>query len=125
MDQLACLCKHLKKEIKTQPTKTRMPARWWSDKDILNGEITDAFVMIFRTRGCSWSRDSGCTMCGYYNDSMGTAVSEQDLLQQFNAAMKNYRQERIVKIFNSGSFFDDEEISQATRDTTLANRCSG
>jgi radical SAM enzyme (TIGR01210 family) len=99
------------------PTK---PVRCWSEKDILNGKIVDAYVIIFRTRGCSWALKSGCTMCGYFNDSMWEKVSESDLLKQFDKTMENYSGEKIVKIFTSGSFLDDNEITSKVQKKILS-----
>jgi radical SAM enzyme (TIGR01210 family) len=82
----------------------------WSERDVLHGDTTDAFVMILRTRGCNWAQGSGCSMCGYINDTAGHGVKQHELLHQFGEAMKKYSNERIVKIFTSGSFIDDEEV---------------
>jgi hypothetical protein len=59
-------------------------------------------------------------MCGYFNDSMGTSVSENDLLAQFEKAMKTYKDEKIVKIFTSGSFLDPHEVPVVVRKELLS-----
>ena len=41
----------------------------WTEKDLLDGKVVDAWVIIFRTRGCYWAHASGCSMCGYVNDT--------------------------------------------------------
>ena len=69
-----------------------------------------AFVIILRTRGCFWALKSGCSMCGYINDSCAGEITGDDIMAQFNSAMQRYKGEAIVKIFNSGSFFDEREI---------------
>ncbi len=69
-----------------------------------------AFVIILRTRGCFWALKSGCSMCGYINDSCSGEITGEDVMAQFSAAMQRYKGEQIVKIFNSGSFFDEMEI---------------
>ncbi|MBU3901902.1 MAG: archaeosine biosynthesis radical SAM protein RaSEA [Candidatus Thermoplasmatota archaeon] len=105
----------------------------WSEKDVIDNEIVDAFVIILRTRGCSWalkssgktegfSKDarnscwnsvaSGCSMCGYINDAMIENVSDEDLFFQFSEAMKKFNDQKIVKIFTSGSFLDKSEVSE-------------
>jgi radical SAM enzyme (TIGR01210 family) len=38
------------------------------------------------------------------------AVSEEDLWSQFEKAMQNYKDEKIIKLFTSGSFLDPSEI---------------
>ncbi len=63
-------------------------------------------------------------MCGYFNDSMFTEISEEDLLAQFDVAMKRYTNEPIVKLFTSGSFLDPTEIPPRVQHhilTTLNN----
>lgn len=93
----------------------------WSEKDILNGKVADAFVLILRTRGCYWALKSGCSMCGYLNDSVRKAVSDEDILQQFSNALQKYHNESIVKIYTSGSFLDEHEISENVRNHILSS----
>lgn len=83
----------------------------WTEKEVLDKEVVDALTVILRTRGCAWALESGCSMCGYINDAMQKTVSDEDILQQFSDASKNLKDQKIVKIFTSGSFFDDREIS--------------
>jgi hypothetical protein len=115
MNELAKFCRNLKKDFKPKSKDPKKPVSCWSEKDVLNDKIIDAFVMIFRTRGCSWALNSGCSMCGYFNDSMWENVSNNDLLTQFDTAMKSYSGQKFVKIFTSGSFLDDKEINPNVR----------
>ena len=119
MNELTKLCKTLKKDFTPKIQDSTRPVRCWPEKDVLNGKIVDAFVIIFRTRGCSWALKSGCSMCGYFNDSMWEKISDKDMLQQFETVMDNYSGERFVKIFTSGSFLDDREIKPKVRDEIL------
>ena len=84
----------------------------WSEKDVIEGEIVDAFVLIVRTKGCVWALRSGCSMCGYINDAMLENVSDEDLFFQFSEAMKKFNDQKMVKIFTSGSFLDENEVSE-------------
>ena len=115
MNELAKFCKDLKKDFIPRIKDPKKPVSFWSEKDVLDGKIVDAFVIIFRTKGCSWALESGCSMCGYFNDSMWQVVSDKDLINQFNFAMENYSGQKLIKIFTSGSFFDKEEISSKSR----------
>ena len=119
MKYLATICKELKKDFKTKNTDFTKPVSTWSEKDIIKDEIVDAFVIIFKTRGCSWALKSGCSMCGYFNDSAWKKVNDTDLLEQYNKAMERYKDQRFVKIFNSGSFLDDTEIKENVRTKIL------
>ena len=99
MKELAEFCRNLKKDFKPKTRDPTKPVRSWSEKDVLNKKIVDTFVMIFRTQGCSWALNSGCSMCGYFNDSMWEKVSDKDMLKQFNTMMQDYSDQKYIKIF--------------------------
>jgi archaeosine synthase beta-subunit len=110
MSEITTFCHQFKKDFTPRPQNPKQPVHYWSEKDVLDGAVVDAYVIILRTRGCSWALSSGCTMCGYFNDSMRSFVSEQDLLTQFKVALQGYKNEKIVKLFTSGSFLDSSEV---------------
>ena len=120
MDDLAKFCKELKQNFKPRITDKSKLVSCWSEKDVLNGKVIDAFVIIFITRGCTWALNSGCSMCGYFNDSSFSKVTDTELLKQFENAMKRSNNERFVKIFTSGSFLDKSEVSIKVRDQILS-----
>ena len=115
MNEIATFCQSFKQDFTPRVQNPRQPVRCWSEKDVLNGKVVDAYVIILRTRGCSWALTSGCTMCGYFNDSMFIAVSKEDIRSQFEKAMQNYKDEKIVKLFTSGSYLDPHEIPAAVQ----------
>ncbi len=117
--ELANFIKEQKKDFKPRETDTTTPVSCWSEKDLLNDKIVDAFVIILKTRGCSWALESGCSMCGYFNDSIWSDISDKELLQQFESALNKYKGEKFVKIFTSGSFLDDKEINPVVREKIL------
>ncbi|MEW6069994.1 MAG: archaeosine biosynthesis radical SAM protein RaSEA [Candidatus Thermoplasmatota archaeon] len=86
--------------------------RCYSEKDVLEGKVVDALVIVLRTRGCKWALSSGCSMCGYINEAAQVDVSDDALLLQASEAMKKRRAEKIIKIYTSGSFLDKTEISE-------------
>jgi archaeosine synthase beta-subunit len=120
MNEIASYCKDLKKDFSPKIKDPAKPVSFWSEKDVLKGDIVNAFVIIFRTRGCTWAMRSGCSMCGYFNDSLWAKVTDENLLKQFDLAMEKYSGEKFVKIFTSGSFLDGKEISKNTRNKILA-----
>ncbi|HHF55290.1 MAG TPA: TIGR01210 family radical SAM protein [Thermoplasmatales archaeon] len=89
------------------PKKVKKP-RIWKEKDVLDGKIVDAFVVILRTVGCKWAHESGCLMCGYFKETYD--AGKEEILKQVEEAYSHYNGEEIVKIFTSGSFLDSEEI---------------
>ncbi len=90
----------------------------WREKDYLKGETVEVGVIILPTRGCSWAHKGGCSMCGYVYDSLDS--SQETVLKNFRKAFEKLNGVRYLKIFNSGSFFDEEEISSETREEILA-----
>jgi radical SAM enzyme (TIGR01210 family) len=119
MNEITAFCQSFKKDFIPRVQNPRQPVRCWSEKDVLNGTVVNAYVIILRTRGCSWALSSGCTMCGYFNDSMFSEVAEKDLQAQFENAMQSYKGEKIVKIFTSGSFLDPSEIPVSVQNEIL------
>ncbi len=94
------------------------PTAVWTGKDLLDGKPVSALTVIFQTSGCRWNN---CTMCGYVYDSAKTSPSHDDLMKQFEHAMSRSKDDEfIVKIFTSGSFLDDGEVSVATRKEMLS-----
>ncbi len=85
----------------------------WREKEPLDkgSDPVEAFSLIFRTRGCFWSYDSGCTMCGYYTDT-NPKIEREYIEDQLEKARSEYSQEDIVKIYTSGSFLDESEIPE-------------
>ena len=97
----------------------------WTEKDLFRGRVVDAWVIIFRTRGCYWARASGCSMCGYVND-VAREVSDDDLTHQLDAVLKAHRDQPMVKVYTSGNFFDDHEVAPHIRERILeelGDRC--
>jgi archaeosine synthase beta-subunit len=95
----------------------------WKEKDLSNGKVVDAMVMIMRTSGCCWAKTGGCTMCGYRQASV-REVTVEDLNKQIDQAISKYKGEPFVKIYTSGSFLDEKEIPGSVRDRIL-NEFSG
>ncbi|MBO4302230.1 archaeosine biosynthesis radical SAM protein RaSEA [Methanosarcinaceae archaeon] len=109
----------LKQRIKPEPFDR--PAACWLGKDNIRGEIMDVLTVIFRTSGCFWGKQGGCTMCGYVYDSAAGEPTVDDLMSQLeNALLRAEKKERfMVKIFTSGSFLDEKEISREAREKIL------
>ena len=85
------------------------PIAIWNEKDVIAEKIVDSMVVILNTSGCSWAKTSGCTMCGYFNDT-SPEVTEEDFSSQIEQIRMRYYGQPLVKIFTSGSFTDPTEI---------------
>jgi hypothetical protein len=117
--------KALKKKRQYSEELLKRPVAYWIKEDRLLNEVGKEFTIILRTKGCSWAlgKMGGCSMCGYVQDANIENVKPEYILSQFEHAFndkigeiqkddKNY----VLKIFNSGSFFDDEEITNQVRE---------
>jgi len=106
------------------------PTRVWLDEDNTPSGVVDSLTIILNTGGCRWARAGGCTMCGYVAESVeGGSVAHDALLDQIDAALAHEREEEadadLVKIYTSGSFLDEREIPERTREAvaeTFADR---
>ena len=77
----------------------------------MDGEAAGSLTMILRTRGCRWRK---CNICGY--PSEGAPATAEDLTVQFRAATRDLScEDRVVKIYTSGSFLDPEEVPESVR----------
>ncbi len=94
--------------------------RCWSEDDVIDDHPCRAFVVILKTRGCTWALAGGCTMCGYANESAWSKVSESELVAQFERAWGRYKDEELVKIYTSGSFLDRHEVMPGAQKRILA-----
>ncbi len=76
------------------------------------GKPCKAATVILRTKGCHWWWNSGCTFCGYFNDTRDD-VTLDNLLQQWNyskSKLNNFEDVEMIKVYTSGSLLEDREI---------------
>ncbi len=124
---------YISAKIKTLRIKSRKkgvnkdlnkPVSFWIKSDRLIHEIGKEFTIILRTKGCRWAlgETGGCSMCGYIKDSYTEDVDSQYIINQFDYAFNSKINEieedeenYIIKIFNSGSFFDDNDVPMSVR----------
>ncbi|MHA1652411.1 MAG: archaeosine biosynthesis radical SAM protein RaSEA [Candidatus Thorarchaeota archaeon] len=98
----------------------RRPASVWSTQSLIGDTVGTAFSIVLSTVGCSYARSAsgGCTMCSYLLDGTGGDVSSEDLVAQFRNAMsktEGIEAPLSVKVYTSGSFLDDAEVSSDAR----------
>lgn len=110
MTKIAKLSQQIKHNVTAKTHNLNTPVRCWREADLYNKQKIQAYVIILRTKGCSWMYESGCSMCGYFNDSALQEVSPENIQNQINTALKGYNKEPLIKIFTSGSYLDSEEI---------------
>ncbi len=117
--------KAIKQKQNYEDKQLDKPISFWIKEDRLLKKRGKEFTIILRTKGCSWALgpDGGCSMCGYVQDSTFEKIDQTHIKNQIDYAFQEKLGEIVVdeedfvlKIYNSGSFFDDDEISESTRD---------
>ncbi|MFX1514163.1 MAG: archaeosine biosynthesis radical SAM protein RaSEA [Promethearchaeota archaeon] len=93
----------------------------WRETTYLDGQPGTAIVIILPTKGCKWALgdQGGCFMCGYIEDAPIDPSTQEELWNEFERALNIYKDVKdpfALRIFNSGSFFDEEEVSIALRE---------
>lgn len=112
---------YVPRALKTSGGRARGTARRaWTAWDLLDGDVVPSLTVVLTTKGCSWARRDGCTMCGYVIDSNPHA-QPSDVQKQFSAVLAHYgKAYKIIKVFTSGSFFDQGELPIDVRDGILS-----
>jgi radical SAM enzyme (TIGR01210 family) len=86
-----------------------------------DGTPCSAATVILRTKGCHWWWSSGCTFCGYFNDTRDD-VTEADLQAQWDwsaAKLNGFADVQMVKVYTSGSLLEDREIPVGFQERVL------
>ena len=101
---------------------SRPSASWTTEAKI--GDATGrATSIVLSTIGCSYARgeSGGCTMCSYLLDGTETRPTDEQLVQQFTSVLNNLSGEGplSVKLYTSGSFLDEDEVSLKARNEIL------
>lgn len=99
----------------------------WFAPAMLHDTQGHELVIILATRGCQhyYSDELGCTMCGYNNDSTGEQEAAESIEAQLEIALQKHENDIassdviVAKIFNSGSFFDKNEIPATAQETII------
>ncbi len=98
------------------------PATVYKTPEMLpDGTTCTAATVILRTKGCHWWWTSGCTFCGYFNDTRDD-VNSMNLHAQWAYAkqkLDNFSDSEMIKVYTSGSLFEDREIPVDFQETVL------
>ncbi len=105
----------------TQLAETSHSKIWSS---VSENEHYFTITIVIPTRGCSWalSKNGGCSVCGYINDSSRENVIpvkriKEELINLIIEA--EYSKPLELQIFNSGSFFDETDVPEQLRSDIL------
>ncbi|MHA1907619.1 MAG: archaeosine biosynthesis radical SAM protein RaSEA [Candidatus Thorarchaeota archaeon] len=92
----------------------------WSTRSKIGEAVGEAISIVFTTLGCSYARGDagGCTMCSYLLDGTEKAPTDEQLIQQFQSVLEKHAESQgplSVKLYTSGSFLDEDEVSKEAR----------
>ena len=94
---------------------------YYTPETLADGTPCSAVTVILRTKGCHWWWSSGCTFCGYFNDTRDD-VTNEDLHAQWAYAKSkfdDFKDHAMVKVYTSGSLLEDREIPVEFQETVL------
>lgn len=101
--------------------KTSFKTPWSGIEKInLEGKPAKKLMTVLTCRGCEWaSKGKGpCTMCNFWIQR-DKNISVDAIIDQFKKELARYdfkkKQIREIAIFNSGSFFNDNEMPEKAR----------
>ncbi len=111
----------IKKRMKRDPAR---PSAKWVAPARVGREEGKALAVVLSTIGCAHARSDsgGCTMCSYLLDGVHEQPTAEQIVAQFQTALKEIETAAppiSIKIYTSGSFFDDEEIPPEARTQIL------
>ena len=92
---------------------------FWTSEDNVAGKKGTALYVILPTIGCYRYRiGEACYMCSYPVEAPKVPKSQEELVEYFKKALKKIEGKKgpiAVRIFTSGSFFDEGEVKRETR----------
>jgi len=116
------LRKEGEKRVRPKGTMNKPVGFWVENEPIYkNGEVRllKSLVIILGTKGCRWAwegRGGGCIYCGYVYKNPREGGN---LLKQIDYVISKKSKQRdeieLIKIFTSGSFLDNYEVSSEER----------
>ena len=79
----------------------------------IDGQETRMLTLIFRTPPCAYNQ---CTMCGFDNNASGK-IKDQNIANQYKTGIStaNLTGVRKLDLPTAGSFYNDDEMSPASR----------
>jgi radical SAM enzyme (TIGR01210 family) len=94
------------------------PLAVWEGSDRIENTIVDTLTIILKSNGCSWNK---CHMCSYRHERYAhekEAQTTENMLAQLEYVREHYdyTDRPVIKIYTSGSFFDEQEVPKQVRE---------
>lgn len=119
--ELAELMGNIHADIPKCNANTYKIASFDEREEFFNDKNYKRAVVYIRSNGCEWAIKSGngCTMCGHLSEQLRTEepLSDEEYFAQFRSVFEtiDYDEFPILNLYNNGSFFNNNEISEACR----------
>jgi archaeosine synthase beta-subunit len=99
----------LSKRGKKNAVNPRKPYAWLVEKErTASGRIEDSAIIFLTNRECSYH----CLMCDLWKNTTDVSVPAGAIPQQIEWALEQMPEARNLKLYNSGSFFDERAIHE-------------
>ena len=79
---------------------------WWRKNAPPSGKIEDTAIIFLTNRECPYH----CLMCDLWKNTTDFSVPAGSIPQQIEWALNQMAPARHLKLYNSGSFFDERAI---------------
>src|SRR5258706_9668316 len=85
----------------------------WREDDVFDGRPSVAQVVVMNSVGCIYEKSAGCSMCGYYTETLSKRPPPESYIEQIRrAAAQAPEGAKVLKIYTSGNFLDEREIQR-------------
>ncbi len=99
----------LSKRGRKNAVDPRKPYAWLVEKErTASGLIEDTAIIFLTNRECPFH----CLMCDLWKNTTDVSVSAGTIPEQIEWALKQMPEARNLKLYNSGSFFDERAIPE-------------
>lgn len=85
----------------------------WPEADVVDGAPALAQVVVMNSLGCIYEKSAGCSMCGYYTETLPKRPPAEAYIEQIRRALERKPEgAHTLKIYTSGNFLDEREIQR-------------
>jgi radical SAM enzyme (TIGR01210 family) len=99
----------LSKRKRKNAVNPRKPYAWLVEKErTASGIIEDTAIIFLTNRECSYH----CLMCDLWKNTTNVSIPAGAIPEQIEWALKQLPEARNLKLYNSGSFFDERAIPE-------------
>ncbi len=85
----------------------------WREDDVIDARPAVAQVVVMNSLGCIYEKSAGCSMCGYYTETLPKRPPAEAYIEQIRRAVAQAPEgAEVLKIYTSGNFLDEREVQR-------------